>query len=127
MVKPNGIAFSPDEQRLYVADTGASHDPNCPRVIRVYDVVDGRSLANGRDFCHIDPGMADGFRFDRNGYLYTSSADSIQVYTEDGTRIGKIMVPEKIANCAFGGPQKNRLFITATTSLYVIDLNTRGI
>jgi gluconolactonase len=70
--------------------------------------------------------MADGFRFDRNGYLYTSSQDSIQVYTEAGERIGKIMVPEKIANCAFGGPDGNRLFITATTSLYVIDLNTRG-
>ena len=127
MVKPNGIAFSPDEQRLYVADTGASHDPTVERVIRVYDVVDGKSVTNGRVFCHIDPGMADGFRFDQNGYLYTSSADSIQVYTEDGTRLGKILVPEKIANCAFGGPDKNRLFITASSSLYVIDLNTRGI
>ena len=127
MVKPNGLAFSPDEQRLYVADTGASHDSSVPRVIRVYDVVDGKLLASGRDFCHIDPGMADGFRFDHNAYLYTSSADSIQVYTEAGERLGKILVPEKIANCTFGGPEKNRLFITATTSLYAITLNTRGI
>ncbi len=96
-------------------------------MIRVYDVVDGRSLANGRVFCHIDPGMADGFRFDHNGYLYTSSADSIQVYTEAGERIGKILVPEPIANCTFGGPGRNRLFITASSSLYVIDLNTRGV
>lgn len=127
MVKPNGLAFSPDEQRLYVADTGASHDPTVERVIRVYDVVDGKSLANGRVFCHIDPGMADGFRFDHNGYLYTSSADSIQVYSEAGERLGKIFVPEPIANCTFGGPGKNRLFITASSSLYVIDLNTRGL
>ncbi len=127
MVKPNGLAFSPDEQRLYVADTGASHDPEVPREIRVYDVVDGKSLKDSRTFCLIDPGMADGFRFDQNGLLYTSSADSIQVYTETGKRLGKILVPEKIANCAFGGPDKNRLFITATTSLYAITLNTTGI
>lgn len=126
MIKPNGIAFSLDEQRLYVADTGASHDPNVERVIRVYDVVDGKSVTNGRTFCHIDPGMADGFRFDENGYLFTSSADSIQVYAEDGVRLGKILVPETISNCAFGGPEGNRLYITATTSLYAMNLNTRG-
>ena len=122
-----GLAFSLDEQRLYVADTAFSHDPSAPRIIRVYDVVDGKSLTNGRVFTHIDPGFADGFRFDHNGYLYTSSLDSIQVYTEAGERLGKIYVPEKIGNCTFGGPNKNRLFIVATTSLYVIDLNTRGL
>lgn len=127
MTKPNGLAFSPDEQRLYVADTAASHDPDALHDIRVYDVIAGKSLTNGRLFTEIAPGMADGFRFDHNGYLYTSSEDSIQVYAESGERLGKILVPEKIANCTFGGPDKNRLFITATTSLYAITLNTHGI
>jgi gluconolactonase len=125
--KPNGLAFSPDEQRLYIADTGGSHTPNGPHHIRVFDVVDGKTLANGRLFADIEPGLADGFRFDVNSYLYTSSRDSIQVYAEDGTRLGKIFVPEVIANCTFGGKDKNRLFITATTSLYAIYLNTRGV
>ena len=126
MVKPNGLAFSPDEQRLYVADTGASHDPEYPRHIRVFDVVDGKSLSEGRTFVDIEPGMPDGFRFDHNGYLFTSSEDSIQVYTEAGEHLGKFLVPERIANCTFGGPENNRLFITASTSLYAIYLNTRG-
>ena len=95
--------------------------------MRVFDVVDGVSLANGRLFAVINPGLPDGFRFDHNGYLYTSSADSIQVYTQAGDCLGKIMVPEPIANCCFGGPQRDQLYITATSSLYVIRLNTRGI
>lgn len=127
-VKPNGLAFSPDEQRLYIGDTSGSHDPFGNHHLRVFDVVDdGRRLANGRLFTEITPGLPDGFRFDHNGYLYISSADSIQVYTEDGEQLGKIFVPETSANCTFGGPEKNRLFITATTSLYAITLNTRGI
>jgi gluconolactonase len=125
--KPNGIAFAPGEQRLYVSDTGGSHTPNGPHHIRVFDVIDGQRLANGRVFADIEPGLSDGFRFDMNRYLYTSSRDSIQVYMEDGTRLGKILVPEPIANCTFGGKDKNRLFITATTSLYAIYLNTRGV
>jgi gluconolactonase len=90
-------------------------------------VIDGKQLANGRLFADIEPGMSDGFRFDKNSYLYTSSADSIQVFAEDGVLLGKILVPEVIANCTFGGKDKNRLFITATTSLYAIVLNTRGV
>ena len=73
-----------------MADTGATHDPDCPHHIRVFDVVDGVSLTNGRLFAEINPGLPDGIRFDRNAYLYTSSADSIQVYTEGGERLGKI-------------------------------------
>ncbi len=127
MVKPNGLAFSPDGARLYVADTGASHDPDGPHHIRVFDVVDGVSLGEGRLFAEINPGLPDGFRFDQNGYLFTSSADSIQVYTQDGERLGKILAPEPIANCCFGGSQFDHLYITATTSLYVIRLNTLGV
>lgn len=124
---PNGLAFSLDEKRLYIADTSRSHDPFGNHHVRVFDVVDGKRLTNGRLFVEIEPGMADGFRFDRNGYLYISSQDSIQVYTEEGERLGKILVPETIANCTFAGPEKNRLFIAATTSLYAIYLNTSGV
>ena len=125
--KPNGLAFSPDESLLYISDTGASHDPEGAHHIRVFNVVEGKALTNGRIFAVVDPGLADGFRLDAHGNLYTSSEDSIQVYTAVGERIGKILVPEKIANCTFGGPEKNRLFIAASSSLYSITLNTRGV
>lgn len=125
--KPNGLAFSPDESLLYIADTGASHDPNGPHHIRVFDVVGGKSLANGRLFAEVNPGLADGFRLDINGYIFTSSQDSIQVYAPDATLLGKILVPEKSANCTFGGPEKNRLFIAASSSIYSIILATRGV
>ena len=127
MDRPNGLAFAPDGQRLYVSDTGRSDDPDGPPHMRVFDVADGVSLANGRLFAVINPGLPDGFRFDHNGYLFTSSADSIQVYTQEGELLGKILVPEPVANCCFGGPQRDQLYITATSSLYVIQLNTRGI
>jgi gluconolactonase len=121
MERPNGLAFSPDEQRLYVADTAVTPER---RAIYVYDVVDGKTTSNGRLFTRLDNGASDGFRFDANGYLVTSSGDSIQFYTEAGEHLGKIMVPEKIANCCFGGKEGNRLFITASSSLYAITLNT---
>jgi gluconolactonase len=125
--KPNGLAFSPDETRLYISDTAGSHDPHAPSHVRVFDVIDGKTLANGSTFAEISPGLPDGFRVDHNGYLYISSADSIQVYSEGGEKLGRIMVPEVIANCTFGGADKDTLFITASTSLYAIRLNTRGI
>jgi len=127
MDKPNGLAFSPDERVLYVADSGISHNPDGPHHIRAYDVLDGKGAVNGRVLAVIDAGVPDGFRLDVNGYLYTSSADSIQVYDPAGQLLGKIMVPEVSANCTFGGPRKDRLFILATTSLYAITLNTQGI
>lgn len=126
-VKPNGLAFSPDEQRLYVSDTGGSHDPHGNHHVRVFDVVDGKKLANGRLFVEINPGLPDGFRFDYQGYLYISSGDSIQVYTEQREKLGRILIPETVSNCTFGGKDKNRLFITAGTSLYAITLNTHGL
>ena len=79
MVKPNGLAFSPDERILYVSDTGASHDPQVPPEIRAYDVIEGRRCANGRTFALISPGLPDGFRVDIHGYIFTSSGDSVQV------------------------------------------------
>lgn len=124
--KPNGLAFSPDESLLYISDTGFSHMPDGPRHIRVFDVAEGRRLANGRVFADVRPGASDGFRLDVHGNVFTSSHDSIQVFAPDGTRLGKVLVPEIIANCTFGGPDRRRLFITASTSLYAIDVLTQG-
>jgi gluconolactonase len=126
--EPNGLAFSPDEALLYVADTSASlrTDGSGHHHIMVFDVVDGRTVCSGRLFAVVAPGLADGFRVDVNGWIYTSSSDSIQVYHPDGTRLGKIHVPEKIANCTFGGRAGDELYIAASTSLYRIRLNTAG-
>ena len=119
--RPNGICFSPDESVLYVADTGE------PAHIRAFDVVDGRRLANSRVFAEVRPGLADGFRVDVDGNLFTSAYDGIQVYSPDSELLGKILVPEeRTANCTFGGLGKSRLFIAADKSLYSIDLNARG-
>ena len=119
--RPNGICFSPDESVMYIADTGE------PGHIRAFDVVDGRRLANSRVFAVVRPGIADGFRVDVDGNLFTSAHDGIQVYSTEAELLGKILIPERAtANCVFGGPGKSRLYITASTSLYSIELNVRG-
>jgi gluconolactonase len=125
---PNGLAFSPDGALLYVADSSAvlRSDGAGNHHIRVYDVLDGRHVRNGRLFAVIAPGIPDGFRVDVNGNVFTSSEDSIQVYDRDGVRLGKIHVPELVSNCCWGGAGRNRLFITATSSLFAITLNTTG-
>ena len=125
--EPNGLAFSPDGTLLYVADTSAAlrQDGGGNHHIRVYR-MDGNRALDGRVFAVIEPGLADGFRIDRAGNVFTSSADSIQIYAPDGTLLGKIPVPEKVSNCAWGGPGKNILFITASTSLYRVELTTTG-
>lgn len=112
--RPNGIAFSPDESRIYISDTGA------PRHMRVFDVEDGSRLANGRVFAVLDAGVPDGFRVDEAGRVWSSAGDGIHVFEPDGTIVGKIQVPEKVSNCEFGGPDRRTLFITASTSLYCI-------
>ena len=89
-------------------------------------MLGGQDLANPRVFAEINPGLADGFRVDVHGFLYTSSADSVQVYAPDGTRIGRIAVPEKVGNLVFGSAAGDELFICASSSLYRIRLNTRG-
>ena len=124
--RPNGLAFSPDESRLYIADTGATHDPDGPRHIRVFDVVDGRTLTGGDVFATSDSGLFDGFRLDEAGRIWTSAADGVHCFEPDGTLIGKIHVPETVSNVCFGGRHRNRLFITATTSLYSVYLMLRG-
>jgi gluconolactonase len=126
-VKPNGLAFSPDEKTLYIADSAASHDPAAPHHIRAFDVVDGKKLTNSRVFCDIKGGsIPDGFRIDVNGNVWTS-ADGVECYAPDGTLLGRIKVPEVVANVTFGGKRRNRLFIAATTSLYAIYVNTTGV
>jgi gluconolactonase len=123
---PNGLAFSPDESVLYVSDTSAARHRDGNHHIIAFDVIGGQDLANPRVFAVIEPGLADGFRVDIHGFVYTSSEDSVQVLHPDGTRIGRIPVPEKVGNLVFGGERGNELFICASTSLYRIGLNTRG-
>jgi gluconolactonase len=124
--RPNGLAFSPDESRLYIADTGATHAPDGPRHIRAFDVIDGRTLAGGEVFATCESGLFDGFRVDEAGRLWTSAGDGVECFETDGTLIGRIRVPETVSNVCFGGPHRNRLFITATTSLYSVYLLLRG-
>jgi len=126
--EPNGLAFSPDESVLYVSDTSAAlrTDGGGNHHILAFDVVDGERLENPRVFAEISPGLADGFRVDEHGRLFTSSANGVHVYAPDGTRLGRIAVPEVVSNCVFGGPDRDVLYITATTSLYSIRLATRG-
>ena len=125
-VKPNGIAFSPDERLLYVVDTGRTHGEQFPAHMRVFDVRDDGRLANGREFAACTAGLFDGFRLDEAGRVWTSAADGVHCYDPDGTPIGKIRVPEVVANVCFGGPKRNRLYICATTSLYAVFLFTNG-
>lgn len=125
--QPNGLAFSPDETKLYVADSAISHDPSAEPIIRVFDVVDGAKLANGRIFCRLDAGLPDGFRLDTRGNLWTSAGDGVHCFAPDGTLLGKILVPQTVANLTFGGPRRNRLFITATRSLYAVYVDAEGV
>lgn len=125
--KPNGLAFSADESILYISDSGRSHASDGAHHIRAFDVVDGKRLSNGRIFADIEPGIADGFRLDIDGNVWTSAGDGVHCYTPEGERIGRIAVPERVSNLTFGGPKRNRLFITATTSVYAIYLAQRGL
>ena len=124
--RPNGLAFSPDESPLYIADSGFWPNPDWPHHIRAFTVSDDGALRDSRVLAEISPGIADGFRVDVDGNIWTSAGDGVQCITPDGDLIGKIPVPEKVANVAFGGPARNRLYICGHTSLYAIYVNTRG-
>ncbi|MFK7869593.1 MAG: SMP-30/gluconolactonase/LRE family protein [Roseobacter sp.] len=126
MVKPNGLAFSPDESILYVADTGATHVENGPRHIRTYTVNDNGTLSDGEIFATCDIGLFDGFRVDIHGNIWTSAGDGVHCYTPQGDLIGKILTGEVVANVEFGGIKRNRLFICSTTTLRAVYLNTQG-
>ena len=128
--RPNGLCFSPDEKRLYIVDTG--QPPGKPHPIRVFDVVDGRQLANGRMFCDMGAGGSDGIRCDVDGNVWAAAGwggdgyDGVHVFAPDGQLIGKIRLPETCANLCFGGARRNRLFMTASQSLYALYVNTQG-
>jgi gluconolactonase len=117
---PNGLAFSPDEKRLYVADSGK------PTHIRVWDVAADGTLSGGGVFSKIDQGAPDGIRVDSAGRVYSSAKDGVHVFAPDGKLIGKILVPETPANLCFGGKDRNELYITAKTGLYRIKLAATG-
>jgi gluconolactonase len=125
-VRPNGLAFSPDEKRLYVADTGATHVADGPRHIRVFDVAEDGRLTGAKVFATCTNGLFDGFRLDDAGRIWASAGDGVHCHETDGTLIGKILVPEIVANVVFGGVKRNRLYICATTSLYAIMLPVNG-
>ena len=124
--RPNGLAFSPDESILYIADSGFWPDPSKPHHIRAFQVGSDNVLSRSRVLADVSPGIADGFRVDVEGNIWTSAGDGVQCFSPNGELLGKIRVPEKVANVCFGGPKRDRLFICGFTSLYAIYLNTRG-
>jgi gluconolactonase len=126
-MKPNGLAFSPDERFLYIADTGATHDAGGPKHIRKHKVEADGTLSGGAVFAECTEGLFDGFRFDSDGRIWTSAADGVHCLDASGKLIAKVHIPELVANVCFGGPNLNRLFICGTTSLYSIFLNVSGV
>jgi gluconolactonase len=137
LFKPNGLCFSPDYKKLYVADTGSSHYPQAPKNIQVFDVADGRKLANGRHIISMElpgkgAGMADGIRADVDGNIWAGAGwvgegyDGVHIFAPNGERIGMILLPEICANLCFGGSRRNRLFMAASQSLYAVYVETQG-
>lgn len=124
--KPNGLAFSPDEKLLYVADSGATHRPGGPRHIRRFAVGEDGRLSGGAVFASLTDGLFDGFRLDSDGRVWTSAGTDVHCYEPDGRLTGKIHIGETVANLVFGGPKRNRLFICATSSLYSVLVAVNG-
>jgi len=126
-VKPNGLAFSADESALYIADTGGTHQAGGPAHIRKHSVNGDGLLGDGAVIAECSSGFFDGFRVDTGERIWTSAADGVHCLTANGKLLGKILIPEFVANVCFGGPKLNRLFICGTTSLYSVYLNVNGI
>lgn len=127
MERPNGIAFSLDESKLYVTDTGRTHKSDHPAHIMVFKVsANGKKVSGGKPFADCTAGLFDGFRLDEEGNIWTSAADGVHCYAPDGTLIGKVKVPEVVANVCFGGSKRNDLYIAGTTSLYMVRLMVNG-
>ena len=124
---PNGLAFGPGERQLYIAETGDPSGEPSPH-IDVFDVSeDGQQLSNGRLFYQFDQGYADGFRCDEDGNLWCGGPDGVRCIAPDGTLLGKIFTPSTVANVAFGGLRRNRLYLCSAQTLYAIFVNTRGL
>ena len=128
MERPNGLAFSPDERRLYVVDT-----PGGDKTVHVYDIEgDGTRAANGRLFFNAMPGYADGIRIDTEGNVWCGFSggegeDGVAIFAPDGTLIGRILLPERCANVCFGGKKRNRLFMAASQSVYALYVEAQGV
>ena len=124
---PNGLAFSPDESRLYVSETGDQTTEHPRQYIRVFDVKADRSTLSGGGIFHkVEPGYCDGMRVDEDGNIWSSAADGVHCLNSEGELLGKILVPHRVSNLTFGGAVKNRLFIGGSNTLYSIFLNCRG-
>ncbi len=117
--RPNGLAFSIDEQQLYIVDTRNKH-------IRLFDVTDDATLSGGDVFATCDAGTFDGIRLDEAGRVWAAAHDGVHCFDPDGTLIGKLHLPEIVSNLTFGGPRRNDLYITASSSLYTLRLNVTG-
>jgi gluconolactonase len=161
LFKPNGLCFSPDYKKLYIADTGATHYEKAPKNIQVFDVVDGAKLGNGKEFASMAmdsfrgkiAGLADGMRCDTDGNVWAGSGwaervdgaedrvqpasgkelpsigeiyDGVHIFSPEGKRIGQIKLPEVCSNVCFGGARRNRLFMTASQSLYTVYVEAVG-
>jgi len=134
-VKPNGLCFSHDYKRLFVADTGASHYPGTKNIIWGFDVTDNK-LTKAQEFASMEldgkSGFADGIRADEEGNIWSSAGwvgdgyDGVHIFSPEGERIGQIRLPEICSNVCFGGSKRNRLFMTASQSLYAVFVETRG-
>jgi gluconolactonase len=135
--KPNGLCFSPDYKLLYLVDTGWTHYPQAPKIIKVFDVVDSKGLRNGRSFTSMEwpgkgTGSSDGIRADKDGNIWSAAGwggqgyDGVHVFTPSGERIGVILLPEICANVCFGGSKRNRLFMCASQSLYAVYVDAQG-
>jgi gluconolactonase len=118
--QPNGLAFSPDEKLLYVADSGKPHH------VRRFRVKADNTLEGGEVFTVITPGVPDGMRTDRDGRLWSTAGDGVHVFSPDGKLIGRIKTPKTAANCAFGGPDKKTLFITASSEVWAVKVMVAG-
>jgi gluconolactonase len=133
-VEPNGITLSPDEKKLYVIDTGFTDGPDNPSHIRAFDLdVGAGKVSNSKVFAEMPkPSITDGMRCDRDGRIWCSvgwgdpNEDGVRCYTPDGDLLGKIHIPETVANLCFGGQQRNRLYICGSTSLYAVYTSAQG-
>ena len=140
MFKPNGLCFSPDYKKLYVADTGSSHYPEAPKNIRVYELNGTTKVKSGKEYASMklkmkdgeQAGMADGIRADMDGNIWVGAGwvgkgyDGVHIFTPEGERIGQILLPEICANLCFGGPRRNRLFMASSQSLYAVTVEAQG-
>lgn len=137
IVKPNGMCFSPDYKKLYVADTGATDENKLPKIIKVWDVVDdGKKLGKGKDFCNMElngkAGYADGIRADTDGNIWAGAGwvgdgyDGVHIFNPQGQRIGQILLPEICANVCFAGTKRTRLFMCGSQSIYSVYVEAKG-